>query len=420
MSEMRTRNRTVKLYGTDFCARERVGGTSPAPLLVHEWDVSGQEQTVSEGHPWPPKGVDKGRDIGGSFFNKKETFEVIQPRYVDYRSSTSSTSFYRITGNLHARVLGNAGTRPSYSNTVGSSLDEMNAYGTTAISRTIPTNPAADGSTFLGELMREGLPSLIGTAALKSGGARGLASEFLNYQFGVAPLISETRNIAKAVVESDRILKQLQRDSGKNVRRRFTFDIPVTTSYETIVGTTASAYSPWPLLSGAWWNHNDARFTRTIRTQRKVWFSGCYTYHVELSDRQNSALEEAAKKAKHLLGLDLTIDTLWSLSPWSWLIDWMSNLGDVFHNVSAFAQDGLVLRHGYVMEHTKRTYEHTLVRLRFDSGPYVGTISDRFGVETKQRERATPFGFGLELDGFDLRQWAILGALGITRAPKQF
>jgi hypothetical protein len=56
----------------------------------------------------------------------------------------------------------------------------LNALGATAVSRVEPTNPAADLSQALGELYRDGLPSLPG----KQEG--NLGSEYLNMQFGWA------------------------------------------------------------------------------------------------------------------------------------------------------------------------------------------------------------------------------------------
>lgn len=120
--------------------------------------------------------------------------------------------------------------------------------------------------------------------------------------------------------------------------------------------------------------------------------------------------------SKKLLGISLTPDTVWNLAPWTWAVDWFSNAGDVVSNVTDWAVDGLVLRYGYIME-------HSLVR---DTYTFVGPTTFQsesqrpqaliFSSERKLRRKATPFGFGLNWDGLSPRQLAIAAALGLSRS----
>jgi len=122
-----------------------------------------------------------------------------------------------------------------------------------------------------------------------------------------------------------------------------------------------------------------------------------------------------AETAKKLLGFDITPEVLWELVPWSWAVDWFTNVGDLIKNVSAFSTDGLVMRYGYIMEHSiaRDTYIHIgPTGFRSQSvfcEPYT------FVCETKLRRRATPFGFGLNLEALTGRQKSIIAALGLTR-----
>jgi hypothetical protein len=104
------------------------------------------------------------------------------------------------------------------------------------------------------------------------------------------------------------------------------------------------------------------------------------------------------------------------LTPWSWAIDWFSNAGDVVSNLSDWATDGLVMKYGYIMEHSRheRTY--------YLDGPSQYNFLDRqipatvtTWSETKLRRAASPFGFGVSWEGMTPRQLAITAALGITR-----
>jgi hypothetical protein len=128
-------------------------------------------------------------------------------------------------------------------------------------------------------------------------------------------------------------------------------------------------------------------------------------------------MKRFSSEANKLLGLRLTPEVLWDLTPWTWLGDWVSNLGDVIHNVSALGQDNLVIKYGYIMQHTKyeREYRLSLNKPRIDG---VGVYDLKLINERKVRMKASPYGFGLTWDGFSTRQWAILGALGLSNARK--
>jgi len=155
---------------------------------------------------------------------------------------------------------------------------------------------------------------------------------------------------------------------------------------------------------------------RIDRTWRQVWFSGAFTYHLPTDFFSRNAMVSAGAKARTLLGLDLTPEVLWNSAPWSWAIDWFSNAGDVISNFSDWANDGLVLRYGYVMEHSfvTSTYVHnTPHRLKNRSVVVSPVVAC---VETKRRQKATPYGFAISWDSFTPRQLAITAALGITRA----
>jgi len=157
-------------------------------------------------------------------------------------------------------------------------------------------------------------------------------------------------------------------------------------------------------------------YKQTVHT-KETWFSGAFTYHIpSIALYKQTGMLEAVGKAQHLLGLELTPETVWNLAPWSWAIDWFSNAGDVVSNLSDWATDGLVLKYGYIMERITHEETYTLVgpsRLRFPTGTSASSVTLKY--ESKRRLPATPFGFGLSWNSFSPRQLAITAALGITR-----
>lgn len=293
------------------------------------------------------------------------------------------------------------------------SLDRMTyirGKGTDAIARTIPTNPVVDLSTTIGELRKEGLPKLVGLAALRQGDKplKALGDEYLNVEFGWKPIIRDIKSLSQSILQGEKIIKQLERDSGRVVRRKYRF--PTSTStVEEFMGTT-QAVGAFP--STALFYNDVSRITgpltRIKTTTEEIWFSGAYSYYF---DRGSTLSEEAryqAAKAKKLLGLKLDASTAWNLTGWTWLFDWFGNTGSVLHNLGAFASDHLVLRYGYVM--CKTTVEHTYRH----TSPEFGTIETTYGSISKVRLRATPYGFGSDLTQLNARQSAILVALGLS------
>jgi hypothetical protein len=140
---------------------------------------------------------------------------------------------------------------------------------------------------------------------------------------------------------------------------------------------------------------------------------------VEEGENSFSAKLESYEQKANILGTRLTPEVLWELAPWSWLFDWQANVGDILSNLSLLSADGLVMRYGYLMCHTLAYNRYVIpAGARFTPGVETGPIFTVLGRETKERVRATPYGFGLNPDSFSIRQWAILGALGLTKTPR--
>jgi hypothetical protein len=169
---------------------------------------------------------------------------------------------------------------------------------------------------------------------------------------------------------------------------------------------TPNAYSSGP-----------GKLTKTREETYTYWFSGAYTYHYADGDRAVDKMRAAEQRLAKLFGVRVTPELLWELTPWSWAADWFVNTGDVIHNLSAFGNDSLVMRWGYIMCHytCRDTYLAEGVSLK---GNASGPLTQTFVTDVKKRVKATPYGFGLDPDAFTPRQWAILGALGISRGSR--
>lgn len=383
------------------------------------FDFPGTQITVSEGHQWPPPSGDKLTDRGGPFYTSKSfcASPRTMPR-VD-RRIIAQGSEHKIVGPflaLHPRTSQQE-TSPVYPPTLESSNDKLDEMGAEAIARCKPTNSVADLSTALGEMMREGLPSLIGSSAWKSNASsarKKAGGEYLNVQFGWMPLVGEINNVSRAIRDSERILAQYERDAGKVVRRRYNFPLEKT-STESDYPNSSGSFGPLGTsfnLAGV--TGLSGKIKRHRLVTRSISFSGAFTYHLPRGYDSRKGLARLASDADILLGTKLTPEVLWNLAPWSWAVDWFSNTGDVISNLTDFKSQGLIMRYGYVMEHVRvtDTYSH-VYNSDFPSLPRVAPVV--LVTETKQRRPANPFGFGLSWDGLSPFQLSIAAALGLSR-----
>lgn len=440
MGNSRTRRRTIPDWYSQ-CGGWRVrlwgdtppynNGTLPRVNLDQtrrnpDWDQNhdsfkGQEVTSDATHGIRNRHDLRGHgggDIGGSFFNQKKRAYIKNYGGDTYLDGTGFTNGNWTRMQYWGPVLAVNpidSMFPTYSQT------NLTAKGATAIARCKPTNSIVDLSTTLGETIREGLPHLVGHTLWKpktKAARRAAGDEYLNVQFGWLPLVSDIRGASYALANAHRLIDSYERNSGKQVRRRYEF--PVEESESTVdmglsdgnpftgqyyPGTIFDVSSPRP------------RLIKTTKFYRRTWFSGAFTYHLPSSYKSRDWVAKYQAAAQHLLGLELTPSTVWNLAPWSWAVDWVSNMGDIISNVSDWSSDGLVMRYGYIMEHTVQEITYSLDGpTRFKPYGSIFASPVTFQLETKRRQAASPFGFGVSFNSLTSRQKAIVVALGLSRS----
>lgn len=424
LSGPKTRKRSENFFlGDGHLVQTWVG--YPGGKLEYKGQIpnyKGTQITVSEGHPFQGRRKATG-DIGGDFFTQRSYPVLNRPdqaakRVTKFSDGTTHTT--QFTG----AVFPVQPESVSYPPPMNSSNAELNAWGAKAIARCKPTNSVADVSVAIAEIMREALPSMLGIHTWKARNrkidddlrkaGKPLSQDYLNLQFGWKPLVSEIRSVADALSRAEDILSQYERDSGRMVRRKYHFPTSGSRSETTTNFGVGAFYGPSSSdLSDATYRGDLVRVRE--KTQRR-WFSGAFTYYLPSGYDSRSAMARNALMAKKLLGTTPTPDTLWNLAPWSWAIDWFTNTGDVISNLTDWAYDGLLMRYGYIMEHTYVRDTYTLVRGTGLIDRSVSVPPFSLVTETKIRRRANPFGFGLTWDGLSPFQLSIAAALGLTRS----
>lgn len=303
------------------------------------------------------------------------------------------------------------------------SRNDRDVIGNRVFKGIVPTRSQVNTVRSIGELIKDGLPNLIGLGMIRDGAVKGTAGEYLNYQFGIAPVVSDLRKLSAAVKDSHKILSQHRRDTGRWVRRSRVWEDPP----ENAVYTTTSPGIAWGarLDSPSGGSLNLASFlgssgalrqgsvTSTLARSHK--FVGQFSYMIpgttgDVFDRFDSYLEQA----DHLLGLSFDAATLYDLLPFSWLLDWVVDFGTVFDNAVALSSDHLVCKYAYHMSHETVRHHGMVTGMKdINGGDIPPVIFKDTVVERKSRDRANPYGFNVALSGLTSYQTSILAALGL-------
>lgn len=338
-----------------------------------------------------------GTYIGAQSLN----FKYIGSFYCDVRPATVFSSPYSIGDD----------------NVIWQDWGEACVYGPTGWNRFRPGRPSASLAQFIAEL--RDLPRMLRTTAKffsdlwrSMGGSRtsfspkSVADHWLNTQFGWLPFISDLKKMYKTYKSLDTILSQLIRDNNRWIRRRGT--VKKDESYE--IWRSQSTTAHFPILTtylyqpGGTGSHQIWQ-----RKSQNIWFEGSFKYYIP----KIGSVTWRESAIRQIYGLEITPSLVWELIPWSWLVDWFTNVGDVISNLCVPGPvENLVSNYAYVMGDTQWTYDVDST-LRLSGGPYT----DRWSIPLRRKHRckASPFGFGLTSTDFSLRQWSILAALGISR-----
>ncbi|UOL48994.1 MAG: putative maturation protein [Alehxovirus pseudofaecicola] len=269
--------------------------------------------------------------------------------------------------------------------------------------RTNPTRPVVSLPILLYEL--KDLPGMIrdiGRAKILLQGGKGKhpklqygASQYLAAQFGWVPLFSDLAKLLQFTEETDRRVGELRRIYKRGgLKRRVDLGV-----YSAIGDTTNivadSTFFP------------SVRANRTTRTTVHDW--GTVRWRPAVGTRLPRSEDELRRVAKSLvLGFHGGAANIWEAIPWSWLIDWCTNVGDYLQATNN-AQLWRATRINFMRhELSQRTYTRT------QGPPWAGGGSAIVTLETKNRYTGSA-SLTATLPFLSGRQLSILGALAIQR-----
>lgn len=317
---------------------------------------------------------------------------------------------------------------------------ELNAQGTEFIKRNRPGNPVEGLGQFLVELRQ--IPQLPIFLKSRTKSFSDLGREYLNIEFGWKPFLKDLVAFFHYQRKLEHQLKKLISNNGRQIRKRSkkkdvidqevvcegSLSVPFGRLDDVGIGGNSEleryafcgpfgALATYPGFPG----QSDYRYDRILTST--TWECGTFFYYVP-----DIGSDQWTAKAKSvLLGSNPNPSVLYQVLPWSWLIDWFGNVGDIVSNLTTNAVDNEALTNCYAMrtdflEHRVEVSSHwdeinQSEGLNTDfflpAGEAV-VISSR-SETIKLRQQSSPYGFGLKRGDFTPRQLAILAALAIAK-----
>jgi hypothetical protein len=391
----------------------------------------------------------KGIDVGHEYSRKKVT-EVKSNSHVSTGGNITVGGSVFLPGTFmwpewdHSLDAGGFEAAMFHPNSAVSDA-ELIAQGTRCLAVANPLKPSVTLATSLTELVFEGLPSIIGKAILtpspkKADLIRNAAGEHLNVMFGIVPVVSDIVGVVKILRQSNKIVEQWLKNDGRKIRRRRTWDastpaVRYDRSYSgpfvlmnALVPDYFSDEKKVAFYTASSFDIVGGSLESSVQTNIQYSFASSFEYHLSklLPDYPDwlkemlygSSSDEQIARAMlefHQFGLDpktvISLDTVWNTLPFSWLLDWFVNLGDLVSNFTAFQQHGLQLDYGYMSCFVERRF--TALYQVTSYGSVINGLSS-LTSQYHRRIRATPFGFGSTFDGLSPTQTSILAALATS------
>lgn len=300
-------------------------------------------------------------------------------------------------------------------------LVNSSSYGATGWAKARPGRPGADLAQFIAEF-RDVPRTLKATAnffqdswkAAMNGvhkSAEHAANSWLAANFGWLPFLSDLRKFANTYTNVNDRIKDLRKHNNRWIKR--SRDVAATTAVlsDTTypVGShnpTSFGYYTYYFCKGYGSPGTGSRIT--VTTNAKFRFVGRFKYWIPNID---SDRWEARARQK-LFGLNVNPALVWELTPFSWLVDWASNVGDVFSNMDDNLAENLVASYAYIMG-TQTVNVNISSYMTNLNTPSNGFWTQSLSI--KDRKQASPFGFALTGIDFNARQWSLISACGLQR-----
>jgi len=369
----------------------------------------------------------------GHLFTVHKTVRVPYRGTLNYAHSNGNTSSGDCWGSVWTNSILNPSPHkfgfPGETSALYLQVSDANRQGMANryFAQTAPDRNEASLAVTIIELLRGDIPSVLKNFREMMAGMRSiknlLGSDYLNITFGWTPLIVEYANLIKVGMNLDRAIyyesfRRKRQWDGPSVSGRRDGTVMISNLNTPYLSASMIKPGGTPgISSGAGTNWvQDAGY---VESENYHWASR-YTGLAKPTRRANDFNDQAADVLKRL-GLVDDPQMIWDLTPYSWLVDWFTTMGDSISNANVYSPIKGKYTVDYAYLTTQRTFsvEGSLIRRQFSDPTLSFDIARSrsfYSNVTRWRSRATPFGFGTQLGSLNATQYAILVALGLARS----
>lgn len=334
---------------------------------------------------------------------------------------------------------------PYYTPSAWDSVNSLNAGSTALLSRGAeawnrlrPDNPDFSLATSLYEtrdffptvqsILRGIVRRVAGVSARRRREGRSTLSKagqwHLAIQFGYLPILRDIRNGVQAHRASSKRLDQLIRDNGKPVRRRTRLrDTSVAKTHTAFTngynGGTNVYLTPSSVTQSHWFGTGMGSIT-VVKNSSETWAEGRFRYILPPRPRDPEGSRGWNRRMyRYIMGGRITPSNLYQAMPWSWLVDYFTDLGHFIKATSSGVADRLIADYAYLMQTQQWVLTTYATMGIYEQGGIQKTVTaGGQNIRTvKRRVTASPFGWGISQGDLSPMQLSILGALGLSRLP---
>jgi len=256
------------------------------------------------------------------------------------------------------------------------------------LARSNPSKPSLDIVAFIAQWPQTiELLELRGRTLLKK-----FFGSYVKYQFEIATLIDDLLHLALFVQEVNRRMKRLN-DAykyGNSIKKVRLGTLKYKESSVSYINSITN------LIQAELTFHHESNL------------SGYCRWYPQFPHRPHPADELKVAAIRATLGIDFSLRTAWELVPWSWLIDWFTNFGDLLDSyrnvVNMVPGEPCVMQHAYYRITDKILSSHPTLHIK----PYFAEY------ERKTRWPKTP-SLSATIPLLEDSQLAILASIKASR-----
>jgi len=247
---------------------------------------------------------------------------------------------------------------------------------------------------------QHGLPDVPGRTSPHEN-IRGMGEAWLTYQFGIQPIVSDIVKLSQFSRIVDDRVREINRLFGSTGLRR---------TVKTFDGSHVEPRSFFAQTAGAFLGYNATVMEAVEQRVHCRWIPSGPS---GVSPPANVIRAWAARSA---MGLTVDASTLWEITPWSWLADWFTSIGDYLsasRNIVPASLMGV-----YPMTHTRTNWSCSGYDITawWDPNFVLGTLEGcEITKSTKTRRSSFISPFVARLPFLSGSQMGIAASLAATR-----